>query len=210
MFVWITINALGLGISLLIGAWVETMGITEFTSRHFRFPNALNVMVAGVGLGLLQWKAIDDWYVRIPIRWILGAAIGFWTIAAMTSFFYELSIWANFRNSLSPEQDLVRNVEVGTTAGMIGGAVLGLIQGWSLKVRLFWGIVNAAAWAIGWSVSWGINFKAYHALLYFPEASQPFRMIVQMGVLGLVAGFVSSVMTAVPLLLLLRREWMRF
>lgn len=209
MHLWISANALGLGLILLTGGWIEAVGIKEFDAYNFKSLSSYTVIFAGLVLGLLQWKVISQYRLEIPLRWILGTAIGFWTISVMEAFFYEMSIWANFNRLSTDEQNLLRNVDAARTAGVIGGAVLGLFQGWSPKVRLLWAIVNSVGWAVGWAVSRGINYKAHHALLYFPEAPQSLRMVVQMGVLGLVAGFVSSVITGIPLLILLRREWMR-
>jgi hypothetical protein len=209
---WVSINSLSLGLAFALAGWLE--GVCEPSPLDFFLssPSFIGSLFAGFVLGLVQWLQINNQGMRIPLRWILGATLGVFFIAQVGLLANNAAEWGNFYGrELTFEQEVLLIVKTEATGGLIGGAILGVIQGWTLRIRLLWGVTNALAWSIAWGMGRGaahfidpwINSWGYWRL---QNLSTPVKLAIHLGIVGFVSGLISSVVTGIVLLWLTRRN----
>ncbi|MBE9009653.1 hypothetical protein IQ250_05495 [Pseudanabaenaceae cyanobacterium LEGE 13415] len=164
----------------------------------------------------------------MPVRWVLGAMIGFCSIVGFGWLFFIAAILVHFRDPSTFKDDLLRVTISQLVAGQFGGAILGAIQLGSSHSRQgqfrevilgvpqlgsghilsYWAMVNSFAWAIGWSIGRVCNYAVTYYPIYWhiQNLPEPAKIAIHSGTLGLLAGLVSSVITGLPLWRLLQRD----
>jgi hypothetical protein len=204
---WISINSLSLGLAFALAGWLEGVYYPPTHSFDIDSPSLLGSLFAGFVLGLVQWLQIKDQGIFIPLRWILGATLGIFFIAQVGLSTNNLAVWGTFNQYETFEDEVRRVIDSGVTGGQIGGAILGVIQGWTLRTRLIWGVTNALAWSIAWgagrSAAYFVDYWGYWRL---QNLSIPVELAIHLGIVGFVSGLISSVITGVVLLRLIRRS----
>lgn len=204
LLVWLSVNTLGLGFILYLSGWVEGSHIKaqeKYLFDNSSFPGLATIITTGLLLGLMQWEVLKRQF-KISIRWLLGAAIGFWITAITGAFLHFLAVF-EFRKFLTDEEVLFQVTCSAIIAGALGGAASGFVQGWSIRSCFSWSIINSIGWALGWSAGRVLNYQTGNAHWYLPGFSASAKIAIQLAALGLVSGLISSAITGFSLLKLL-------
>jgi hypothetical protein len=200
---WIAGNTLGLGTGFIL---LDTIRGSSYALRYFGddIPTILDCVLASLVLGIIQWLILNEKIPRIGKTWFLTSIIGLSIGAALSSFFESLSVLAVFNKYSSFAEDLTVTAESGLIGGFLGGIVTGITQSIVLQKWLIWIPVNACAWSIAWAAARTARVVVGNLIYRFThiEISLQFQLIV----LGCVLGFISSSITGVSLVWLLRRD----
>lgn len=205
LLLWISTNSLSLGLSFALAGWLE--GAYDPPTRNFNIdsPSLLGNLFAGFVLGVVQWLQLKDQGMQIPIRWILGTTLGVFFIAQIGLAVNELSIWGSFNKLPTFAESVQRVAHSGIAGGLIGGAILGGIQGWTLRTRVIWCLTNAYAWSMGWGAGWTTAYLTsiwgYWRLKLLPVSVQ---LAIHLGMIGIISGLIGSFVTGIILLRLIR------
>jgi hypothetical protein len=204
---WISINSLSLGLAFALAGWLEGVCYPPTLDFDLSSPSLLGSLFAGFVLGVVQWLQIKNQGMSISFRWILGATLGVFFIAQIGLTANNLATWSTFNEPSSFSGSLRITIDSSAVSGLIGGAILGVIQGWRIRVRLIWGVTNALAWSIAWGAGRGAAyFVDYWGYWRLQNLSIPVELAIHLGIVGFVSGLISSVITGVVLLRLIRRS----
>jgi hypothetical protein len=201
---------LSLGLSFALAGWLE--GVYHPPTRDFNIdsPSLLGSLFAGFVLGVVQWLQLKDQGMPIPRRWILDTTLGVFFIAQIGLAVNELSIWGSFNKLSTFAESVQRVAHSGIAGGLIEGAILGGIQGWTLRTRVIWCLTNAYAWSMGWGAGWTtaylIGIWGYWRLKLLSVSVQ---LAIHLGMIGIISGLISSFVTGIILLRLIRYSRVR-
>jgi hypothetical protein len=231
LVLWIAANSISLGISLSLGNWIESVTLRSTYDFTWNFSGFYSVIVASLILGMMQWAILNKYQTFLPVRWVLGAMIGFCSIVGFGWLFWIGAIIIHFNGPSTFKDNMLRLTISQLVAGQFGGAILGAIQFGSSRLRQgqlremilgvtqlgsshilsYWAMVNSFAWAVGWSIGRVCNYAVTYSPIYWhiQNLPEPAKIAIHSGTLGLLAGLVSSAITGFPLWRLLQRDQIR-
>ncbi|MBW4538061.1 MAG: hypothetical protein KME43_02825 [Myxacorys chilensis ATA2-1-KO14] len=205
LLLWISTSSLSLGLSFALAGWLEGAYYPPPRDFDLASPSLLGSLFAGFVLGVVQWLQLKDQGMRIPIRWILGTTLGIYLIATIGLINNNLSVWGSFNQPDTFRGSIQSTVKSNAVSGLLGGAILGGIQGWTLRTRVVWCLTNAYAWSMGWGAGRGgayfIDSWGYWRL---KNLSTPMQLAIHLGIVGIISGLISSFVTGIILLRLIR------
>ncbi|NJR50412.1 MAG: hypothetical protein HC780_13460 [Leptolyngbyaceae cyanobacterium CSU_1_3] len=164
------------------------------------FPDSCTSLLAGLVLGLVQYQFAKKQRQSFLVPWTMGNIIGLFLISKIGLFCYSMTVWINFKELSTPVEGIAQVAGSAALGGLFGGAILGAIQGrigtWSN--RLAWSWVNAVAWAGGWAMGHTATRLVIIWKYWVLEGlSDSLQLAVELGVMGTVAGLVSSSITGI-------------
>lgn len=208
---WVIVSTLTLGICFAFLGQINGLHHVPNYAYTFdiEYPDFSMSITSGCLLGFMQWLLLKPYFRQPLIQWLVGSIVGTTLITQMSCLNYSLYLWGNFNNTTLSDLDvLIFSIQNGAVSGFFGGLTWGCIQGRTLAHKTGWSLTNAVAWAVAWGIGRAVPHIDIFRWWYWPLDRFPLsiKLAIEMGVLGTIAGSVSSVITGVVIVQFLRRD----